>query len=419
MVYKKICISTKCENVSRKDGIKCSACLLTYHYVCVKLTLRAFELYRNNNILKWVCANCIVPRKGEMSSVEKKQENINKVTRIIPLQEKPEITIPLGPSIVAEAKPHTDEIISNIGDTTIEMRETTTVPAKRSTKIATPGYKLTKRAKVSKPIKVVKKSESISSGIPGTRANDEDICKVLKEIKDHIKSQSRAIEEIKQKGVEVVDRVRSLETDTDIALGRQRNVVISGIPEPYKKGRRIREDDVRHHLTNILRMADIPGHVAIKRVHRLGMWREGSIAPRRLVVEFANPRHRDHFLSAAETVKRKTQGSIHIMPDDRSNRYVDQSPSVRTVNYPSPCLKIHKINEAGGKLLGSPKSIVGTQGGRDIAVDRSNNTTALQCSSTPLANGKGDCRNLVRTSLAKPLSKSTTEVSKNGVVPQV
>lgn len=124
--------------------------------------------------------------------------------------------------------------------------------------------------------------------------------------------------------------LRKLETSSDLALGRNRNVVVKGIEEPICTAPRQRERELRHHVTNILRLASVPGHVLLKRVFRLGRWTrkpdDSSVAPRPVLIEFGNPRHRDVFLAAAEIVKRRTEGRISVQPDfSASGRKVQMS----------------------------------------------------------------------------------------------
>ena len=52
-----------------------------------------------------------------------------------------------------------------------------------------------------------------------------------------------------------------------------------------------------HHSHDLLRLVNLPGHVAIKRVHRIGRWLPArpslSPTPRPVMVEFGNSRFRD------------------------------------------------------------------------------------------------------------------------------
>lgn len=77
---------------------------------------------------------------------------------------------------------------------------------------------------------------------------------------------------------------------------------------------------ITHHVVNLLRMVEIPEHVAIERVLRLGRWEEGSDSrcrdPRPTLVEFTNRRCRGRFLASSYRVETITGGEITIEPGD-------------------------------------------------------------------------------------------------------
>ncbi|KAF4531146.1 hypothetical protein B566_EDAN019181 [Ephemera danica] len=136
---------------------------------------------------------------------------------------------------------------------------------------------------------------------------------------------------------------------SEVATGRNRNVVIRGIPEPIMREGRQRDRAVRYHLINLLRVAELPGDLGLKRVLRLGRWDQSyeSRQPRPVLVEFANPRHRDHFLAAAEKIQRTTNGGIEVAPDDpgrlRSRSDTGQrSPGYNTAVLRSPRIVLSK-----------------------------------------------------------------------------
>ena len=126
-----------------------------------------------------------------------------------------------------------------------------------------------------------------------------------------------------------------LEKETGFALGRNRNVVISGVHEPHMREGKQRFQFMSHYLSTFSRMADLPGHISIKRVLRLGRWqRPTTLAfhkPRPIVVEFGNPRNRDHFLAAAEKIRSLTNGVITVTPDDRKLTQYSASKNSRNI----------------------------------------------------------------------------------------
>lgn len=105
---------------------------------------------------------------------------------------------------------------------------------------------------------------------------------------------------------------------SEIATGRNRNILVYGVPEPYIREGQQRERAIRFHIINLLRLVEMPGHTGLKRVQRLGRWNkaESEVKPRPVLVEFSNPRHRDHFLALAEKIRAITQGGITVGPDN-------------------------------------------------------------------------------------------------------
>jgi hypothetical protein len=127
---------------------------------------------------------------------------------------------------------------------------------------------------------------------------------------------------LKQENCSLIAKLEKLEFQTGLALGRNRNVVIHGLQEPYMIETRKRKHLLYHDVVNLLRLANVPSHSAIKRLLRVGKWRgskeDSNHLPRPIVVEFANPRNRDRFLTAAGHVRNATHGNITITPDDKS-----------------------------------------------------------------------------------------------------
>ena len=148
---------------------------------------------------------------------------------------------------------------------------------------------------------------------------------------DLIKKQGDQIEELRRE-LHVVGK------HSEFALGRHRNVVIKGIPEPYMRESRQRARAIRYHTQNLLRTVRLPPHTTIKRVLRIGKWSRDQ-APRPVVVEFTNPRTRDRFLAQAAEVSRLTEGKISIEPDE-SPRSKETLGRGETPQHCSPILRI-------------------------------------------------------------------------------
>lgn len=124
---------------------------------------------------------------------------------------------------------------------------------------------------------------------------------------------------LKSKTLTIEKQLSQLYKESDLALGRHRNVIVKGIPEPTCSAPKQRALDIRRHLELILRQAGIPGTTTLRRVFRLGRWREPvegrSRPPRPVLVEFSNPRIRDELLTAATKISEQSKGRLRVEPD--------------------------------------------------------------------------------------------------------
>lgn len=134
-----------------------------------------------------------------------------------------------------------------------------------------------------------------------------------------LNQQAKELASVKERTKTIEWQLSKLHKESDLALGRHRNVVIKGIPEPICPTTKVREREVRHHLTTILRMAELPGDSKVRRAFRLGKWKNPeagkAIAPRPVLIDFANPRTRDTLLAAAGRVEKLSKGKFRIEPD--------------------------------------------------------------------------------------------------------
>lgn len=74
----------------------------------------------------------------------------------------------------------------------------------------------------------------------------------------------------------------------------------------------------------------------------MGCWRGPDHAkgtPRPTVVEFANPRHRDHFLAVSGELTRKTGGTIIVEPDNTADWRKPKEASNGTEKEIEPSIK--------------------------------------------------------------------------------
>ena len=143
------------------------------------------------------------------------------------------------------------------------------------------------------------------------------------ELGRRVGNQEIQLNSLQERVLQLTKEILKLEASSEVALGRYRNVVIKGIDEPVCLAPKQRERVLRHSITTLLRIANIPGHVLLKRVFRLGRWTgkaDGTPkAPRPVLIEFGNPRFRDNFLAAADRVRSATNGRIKVEPDQLAN----------------------------------------------------------------------------------------------------
>ena len=119
------------------------------------------------------------------------------------------------------------------------------------------------------------------------------------------------------------DDLRKLKTESDLALGRHRNVIIHSVPEPFNKNSKARSRDMKNYVPNYLRLVGLSDQVGIKRTLRLGKWEDSTdmSLPRPLLVEFSNPRQNDCFLASAFKLREATDGQVVVDPDDKSLKW--------------------------------------------------------------------------------------------------
>ncbi|CAI2739013.1 unnamed protein product [Dicrocoelium dendriticum] len=140
-----------------------------------------------------------------------------------------------------------------------------------------------------------------------------------------IRDQSLLIETLRSKVEELQSSLECYLRSAELAMGRQRNVLIYNREEPVIRETRTRRDLDRRRVHDILRIAGIPLYVGIKRVHRVGSWRETSMLrhqgyARPILVEFRNPIHRDLLLNRAGLVASQTNGRYQIAPDTLTSK---------------------------------------------------------------------------------------------------
>ncbi|MES9976166.1 MAG: hypothetical protein ABW094_18050 [Candidatus Thiodiazotropha sp.] len=253
-----------------------------------------FDLHRKFPELDWVCVRCQeiitehLKQNGSLHVAEEKTAQ-TEVKPALPVQDSPE-TVDDKPASEAESL---SEAVSS-GEDESDSQVTVIEVAKKSVK----RRKRRPRKTTTNP--ALKQTEASTY------------------LKDRIDIQAMRIEGLAEEVRRMAKDMKQVNNLCTVATGRQRNIVVYGVPEPVSKSVAQRVRGMKYYLTNILRVASLPGHTETKRVFRLGRWKgssEGQGASRPMLVEFAHQKDRDALLRAADTVRSATNGTMTICPD--------------------------------------------------------------------------------------------------------
>ena len=293
------CGNTRCEVEVEREAICCDTCEKWFHNRCSRIDSRDIALYVANKRLKWVCFQCTtqIKKLALAGQTEEGSCRVDKATDCMDLGGE-------------EKKFEKEKITKQKIEGSKGMSEgvpTTQVPLpRRGQKAGVEG--------------INRRKDAVAQVKDGGEEGE-----TLATIKDMVKAQGEAIKVLEKEKIALSQSVHHLRTASDLALGRNRNVVVKGVPEPLMKENRQRQRALRYHVNNLLRMVGLLEAARIKRVFRLGKWRPEA-APRPVCVEFANPRTRDKFLAKGGEIGKQTQGRFRIEPDDsagwRSNSLI-------------------------------------------------------------------------------------------------
>lgn len=384
------CGLVECGKEVMNEGIRCDICEKWYHQSCSKLIVQAFQLYVVHSILKWVCQECTTKCKESGKVGARETMEINDVTTEADSQRKEDSPPPRDKENRVDDFEKDESRKNGFEDSrsednhernlTEEAADRTVINRMGDVISVSVGIPVSRMKKARANIKEKKRP---SKGRMATAArfnemrkglnNDivEDLRDTCNRIYKKLEEQEVAIGVLREDKMELRKDLERLKKNGDLALGRNRNVVIKGIPEPYMGAARHREKYMKEHLLTLLRQVNIPEHVGVKRILRLGRWmREMNgveLRPRPVLVEFANPRHRDRFLTEAGKVKRWSMGKIIVQPDDSANwgrevhRNVRELRGIELVQLKSPIVKETMLEGIGGKKLlqGMQKSLEG------------------------------------------------------------
>jgi rubredoxin len=310
----------------QKQGINCDICDYWYHPKCGKLTKKIFGLYTEHSQLKWVCPKCV-------SLVHRTRDSLNQTKN-----DTAGSIVSIDQTVIENSRTLTDcdSVGLKLG---VEHQKLNLSPYKPIEKPIENPYKPIEKNDNSDwvEVKKTKKKAPRKSGIRLSKPSAVRECnkapqnlqmkesllrQAIYSIQEELRQHSQILKSLEEDKHVVINKLTKLEHDTGLAMGRNRNVVVHGIHEPFVREGRQRDQQMYHHLLNLLRIANIPGDVGIKRILRLGRWMgprdPNTTKPRPMLVEFANPRHRDRFLSNAGAINVATNGRVSVYPDDRA-----------------------------------------------------------------------------------------------------
>ena len=184
--------------------------------------------------------------------------------------------------------------------------------------------------------------------------------------KDAFVLQAKEIEKLQERVSTLEKELSHLRIESDIALGRNRNILIFNNEEPVIRDAKARADIELRRVRDIMRMAGLPPYTLVKRVQRIGSWTKatdklGQRVARPILVEFGNPAARDQVLCKSELICRITGGRYQITPDNQARKLRNPEPR-------DPATMMQKIAKLPAprvevvKCLARPEGTVTTQG---------------------------------------------------------
>ena len=319
------CGNVKCNTPVEEEGILCDTCGLWYHPQCGRLKKKGYDLYIKHEILEWVCHQCkeLIRNQCKLRKNESTSQATGRVLSLTPYV----CTSPITKKVESGIK--AGKVSSSTKDETKALVGTNKKALeKKATNHSTSGNSLRERTESERnngnmtidEEHLVESSLVQDLEIPDTVKIEHfppEIVAQLYDFEKRISDLDKRLEETCNDNRSLKLMINKLEEQSDLALARNRKVVVYGIPEPHLKLPDQRDRALRHHVTNILRLANIQEYVPIKRYFRLGAWKNGKCNnnPRPVLVEFSFARHRDSLLTASSLLRDKSSGKITVKPD--------------------------------------------------------------------------------------------------------
>jgi hypothetical protein len=323
------CGNTSC-GLEVAEGIRCDVCFKWFHNKCSELKDKAIPLYTlHPNLLVWVCNTCRKLAANCMS----KAGSIGSPNKTVTQKKNSTNT--------SKRKPEASLRTREAGSVQDKQSSPTFSQVLMHKKANLPQIAMYNNGKLN--------TDQISSLEFCERLRPADL-HVLEEKIDLLSNRIIALESLNA-------RVVDMEKNSDLALGRYRNVLIHGLDEPDLKEVGPRKRYLWQEVCNVFRAAGVTVE-HVRKFHRIGKW-VGESNSRPIVVELKNPRVRDQLLQAADRVQMALGKHVQITPD--RNSWVEDDCCMKDLGEQHPALlvekvmlkKVNQFGETSGILMGS------------------------------------------------------------------
>ena len=260
-------------------GIQCNVCTEWAHKRCAGISQIIYELHSKHEDLEWVCSLC------------KQAAKIHRNLLVSP--QLTEVTPPnfsgCNYTVLNSSSPRSyAEVVSKPPVTPME--------------------------KTSEKIKNTEKSEAKTKSNP----------KKLRPVKEKVNVKEQNLKILEDKLRELSIEVGKLKCSDEYVENGPKTILILNREEPLIRESKTRRELDRRRVTDILRMADLSPQTALKRVHRVGVWKQpnpnGVHIARPILVEFADIRTRNLLMTKAALVSQRSNGRYDITTDSPKQR---------------------------------------------------------------------------------------------------
>ena len=274
-----MCLNSRCGK-KIVTGIQCDACGEWEHPSCARISQEIFQLYDKILDLQWVCSPCIQFARAHRVAKRPVHAALNPTSTT-------RETDP-GPVVMSSPTRLYSEVVNQ------PPKQGTSggpVPNKLNTKEGGEGLR-PKRKRTKK-----------NQGGVKTVSQEKDT--------NELKLEAQIKETILKLGM--ANPCKTTKRNSS------KTILVLNTEEPLIKESKTRRDMDRRRVIDLLRIAGIHPNTGIKRVHRVGVWKQtnpGRLSPARpILVEFKDSEPRDLLLTRAAFVNNYTKGRYQIVPD--------------------------------------------------------------------------------------------------------